>query len=79
MSLLSNALDRFHKVARLFIPSISRDERASKVKDFLPRAASTQGGAYFEANENPTNSVGVRYNRFILSPNFRLRHKFVVD
>jgi hypothetical protein len=79
MSLLSNALDRFHKVARLFIPSISRDERVSKIKDFLPRAASTQGGAYFEANENPTNSVGVRYNRFILSPNFRLRHKFVVD
>ena len=48
--------------------------RISRVKGFFNTKVRTIGGIINEVNEKTSNSVGVRFNRFILSDEFRLTH-----
>ena len=48
--------------------------RISRVKGFFNSKVRTIGGIINEVNEKTSNSVGVRFNRFILSDEFRLTH-----
>ena len=46
--------------------------RSPIVKNFLRNNITRIGGMFFEQNEKTSNSVGVRYNRFVLSDKFKV-------